>query len=150
SEDAAFEDMAVKFVDHFLAIGHALNRVGNGGMWDEEDGFYYDVLRLPDGTATRLKVRSLVGLLPLCATTITEPWQRQRVPRIAAHFQERIRRMPGLLQGIHPTGEGALGYGDRGVLAVVDERRLRRILEKMLDEREFLSPFGIRSLSRYH
>jgi hypothetical protein len=150
SEDPTFEDMAVKFVDHFLAIGNALNKVGHGGMWDEEDGFYYDVLRLPDGSATRLKVRSLVGLLPLCATTIIEPWQRKRVPKIAAHFRERIRRMPSLKHGIHPTGDGANGYGDRGILAVVDGQRLRRILARMLDEREFLSPYGIRSLSRHH
>ena len=102
SEDPTFEDMAVKFVDHFLAIGNALNRVGTAGMWDEEDGFYYDVLRQPDGSATRLKVRSLVGLLPLCATTIIEPWQRERVPKIGAHFRERIRRMPDLLQR-HPS-----------------------------------------------
>ncbi len=109
SEDQTFEDMAVKFVDHFLAIANALNRVGHAGMWDEEDGFYYDVLRLPDGSATRLKVRSLVGLLPLCATTIIEPWQRERVPKVEAHFRERVRRMPALLKGIHPTGEGARG-----------------------------------------
>jgi hypothetical protein len=148
--DPTFEDMAVKFVDHFLAISHALNRVGQAGMWDEEDGFYYDVLRLPNGDASRLKVRSMVGLLPLCATTIVEPWQRQRVPKIEAHFRDRVRRMPELLRGIHPTGEGARGYGDRGIMAVVNQHRLRRILEKMLDEREFLSSYGIRALSRFH
>jgi len=150
TDDPTFEDMAVKFVDHFLAIANALNQVGRGGMWDEEDGFYYDVLRTPDGQATRLKVRSLVGLLPLCATTIIEPHQRERVPKIRAHFEERVRRMPELLRAIHPTGEGMRGYGDRGIMAVVDETRLRRILTKLLDENEFLSPFGIRSLSRYH
>jgi hypothetical protein len=150
AEDRTFEDMAVKFVDHFLAIANALNKVGQAGMWDEEDGFYYDVLRLPDGSATRLKVRSLVGLLPLCATTIVEPWQRERVPKINAHFRERVRRLPSLLKGIHPTGEGAFGWGDRGILAVVDLHRLRRVLAKLLDENEFLSPYGIRALSRYH
>src|SRR5262245_32629448 len=150
AEDPAFEDMAVKFVDHLLAIGNALNRVGHEGMWDEEDGFYYDVLRLPHGAATRLKVRSLVGLLPLCATTIVEPWQRERLPRVVAHFEERIRRMPGLLRGVHSSREGRFGYADRTILAVVDEDRLRRILDKMLDEREFFSPYGIRSLSRFH
>jgi hypothetical protein len=150
SEDPTFEDMAVKFVDHFLAIGNALNRVGQTGMWDEDDGFYYDVLRLPTGSATRLKVRSLVGLLPLCASTVVEQWQVRRVPKIVAHFEERLRRMPPLRHGIHPIGPEHQGYGNRGMLAVVDARRLRRILEKMLDEREFLSPFGIRSLSRFH
>ena len=149
-EDAAFEDMAVKFVDHFLSIGNALNREGASGMWDEEDGFYYDVLRFPNGAATRLKVRSLVGLLPLCATTIVEPWQRERVPKILNHFANRVKHHPALLNGIHATGEGRRGYADRGIMAVVKEDRLRRILTKMLDENEFLSPFGIRSLSRYH
>ena len=148
--DPAFEDISVKFVDHFLSIANAINRVGQGGMWDDEDGFYYDVLRSPDGTATRLKVRSLVGLLPLCATTVIEPWQRERVPKVLAHAHERIRRVPELLRGIHPTGPGARGQGDRGILAVVNEHRLRRILEKMLDEREFLSRYGIRALSRVH
>jgi mannosylglycerate hydrolase MGH1-like protein len=140
----------VKFVDHFLTIANALNRVGHAGMWDEEDGFYYDVLRLPDGSATRIKVRSLVGLLPLCATTIVEPWQRERVPKILAHFQERVRRMPELLDGIHRARDGVRGYGNRGLMAVVNEQRLRRILEKMLHEDEFLSPYGIRALSRVH
>jgi hypothetical protein len=150
TRDPTFEGMAVKFVDHFLAIGNALNHVGRAGMWDEEDGFYYDVLRLPDGSAARLKVRSLVGLLPLCATTVIEPWQRQRVPKIEAHFRERIRLLPELAEGIHRTGERFRGHGDRGIMAVVTETRLRRILEKMLDEEEFLSPFGIRALSRVH
>ena len=72
--------MVTKFLDHFLWIARAINQIGPNGMWDEEDGFYYDILRFPDGGATRLKVRSMVGLLPLCATTIVEPWQRERVP----------------------------------------------------------------------
>jgi hypothetical protein len=127
-----------------------MNKVGQDGMWDEEDGFYYDVLRLPDGSATRLKVRSMVGLLPICATTVIEPWQRDRVPSVRAHFRERITRMPELLAGIHPTGEGQLGHGDRGIFAVVNPERLRRILGRMLDENEFLSPYGIRALSRAH
>src|SRR5580698_1621525 len=112
AHDPSFEDMAVKFSDHFLLIAHAINHVGEGGMWDEEDGFYYDVLRLPDGSAKRLKVRSMVGLLPLCATTVIEPWQRERVPNVTRTMRERLRRMP--------------------------------------DENEFLSPYGIRALSRFH
>jgi hypothetical protein len=148
--DPSYEDLVMKFVEHFLWIGRAMNHVGHDGMWDEEDGFYYDVLRLPDGSATRLKVRSMVGLLPLCATSVIEPWQRERVPRLVAHFTERVRRMPELLQGIHPTGKGHRGYGDRGIFAIVNPERLRRILTRMLDESEFLSPYGIRSLSRAH
>jgi hypothetical protein len=137
-------------VDHFLWIARAMNQTGPGGMWDEEDGFYYDVLRLPDGSATRLKVRSMVGLLPLCATTVIEPWQRERVPRAVGMMLERLRRMPELLDSIHSTGPGHLGYADRGIAALVNPQRLRRILTRVLDENEFLSPYGIRALSRYH
>jgi hypothetical protein len=150
ARDSFFEDMAVKFADHFLLIAHAMNQMGPEGMWDEEDGFYYDVLRLPDGTATRLKVRSMVGLLPLCATTVLEPWQRERAPRVTAILRERVRRMPELMESIHPTGLGHLGYAERGIAALVNPQRLRRILSRMVDENEFFSPYGIRALSRYH
>ena len=150
ADDASYEDMAQKFVDHFLWIARGMNRVGPNGMWDEEDGFYYDVLRLPDGTATRLKVRSIVGLLPLCATTIIEPWQRERVPQAITGLLDRLRRRPDLIHNIHPTGPGHYGAGGRGIAALVNPDRLRRILSRMLDENEFLSPYGIRALSRFH
>jgi hypothetical protein len=150
ADDPSYDEMAAKFVDHFLWIAHAMNHMGRYGMWDEEDGFYYDVLRLPDGSATRLKVRSMVGLLPLCATTIIEPWQREQVPHTAAIFWERMRRMPELFQTIHPTGPEHRGVADRGIFALVNQDRLRQILSRMLDENEFLSPYGIRALSRYH
>jgi hypothetical protein len=150
SVDASYEGLVEKFAEHFLWIGAAMNRVTSDGMWDEEDGFYYDVLRLPDGSARRLRVRSLVGLLPLCATTVIEPWQRERVPGAVRRVTERLERFPELLRGIHPTGEGHLGHGDRGIFALVNPDRLRRILRRMLDEGEFLSPYGIRSLSRHH
>jgi hypothetical protein len=150
AHDPSFEDMAIKFAGHFLWIARAMNQTGPDGMWDEEDGFYYDVLRLPDGSATRLKVRSMVGLLPLCATTVIDPWQRERVPRVMTTLGERLRRMPELRDSIHPTGPGHLGYGERGIAALVNPQRLRRILTRMLDEKEFLSPYGIRALSKYH
>ena len=150
SHDSFFEEMAIKFADHFLLIAHAMNQVGMDGMWDEEDGFYYDVLRLPDGGAARLKVRSMVGLLPICATTVIEPWQRERVPRVAKVLQQRLQYMPELRDSIHPTGVGHLGCGERGIIALVRPERLRRILGRMLDENEFLSPYGIRALSRHH
>jgi Glycosyl hydrolase family 63 C-terminal domain len=146
----AYEELATSFATQFILIGHAMNGVGPNGMWDEEDGFYYDVLRLPDGNATRLKVRSMVGLLPLCATTVVEKWQRERVPHLTANLYERFRRMPELRESIHATGPGHLGVAERGLLALVNERRLRRILSRMLDETEFLSPYGIRALSRNH
>jgi hypothetical protein len=148
--DRTYEDLASKFADHFLWIAAGMNKVGDGGMWDEEDGFYYDVLRLPDGSGTRLKVRSMVGLLPLCATTVVEPWQREQLPLVTQLARERIRQIPQLRDSIHATGPGQLGYGERGILALVNEQRLRRILTRVLDENEFLSPYGIRALSRFH
>jgi hypothetical protein len=150
ANDSYFEDIAIKFGDHFLWIAHAMNQTGPDGMWDEEDGFYYDVLRLPDGSASRLKVRSMVGLLPLCATSVIEPWQRERVPRVAEILRERLERMPELRESIHPSGKDHLGYGGRGMAALVNPKRLRRILSRMLDENEFFSTYGIRALSRYH
>ncbi len=146
----AYEDLATNFAAQFLLIARAMNGIGPDGMWDEEDGFYYDVLRLPDGSATRLKVRSMVGLLPLCATTVVEKWQRERVPTLTARTYERFRRMPELLASIHATGPGQFGVAERGIFALVSESRLRRILSRMLDENEFLSPYGIRALSRFH
>jgi hypothetical protein len=148
--DPTFEDMALKFLDHILWIAHAMNRTGAEGMWDEEDGFYYDVLRLPDGTAKRLKVRSMVGLLPLCATSVIEAWQRERVPRLMELWPQRARRMPELFKSLHPTGPGHFGVAERGIIALLNPDRLRRVLQRMLDGNEFLSPYGIRSLSRYH
>jgi hypothetical protein len=148
--DSDYDDLAAKFGDHFLWIAHAMNRLGPDGMWDEEDGFYYDVLRLPDGKATRLKVRSMVGLLPICATTVVEPWQRERLPHYLELFAEGLRRMPWLIKSIHPTGPGHFGVAERGIAALVNPERLRRILSRMLDENEFLSPYGIRAVSRYH
>jgi hypothetical protein len=148
--DPSFEDLAARFVDYFLWIGAAINRNGDDSMWDEEDGFYYDLLRLPDGSATRLKVRSIVGLLPLCAATVAESWQRERVPRLVAQWQARVRRMPELMANIQPVGDQYLGQAGRSLFALVNSDRLRRILGRMLDEAEFLSPYGIRSLSRYH
>lgn len=148
--DRTFDALAGKFIDHFLWIATAMNRPGEDGMWDEEDGFYYDILRLPDGSARRLKVRSMVGLLPLCAATVIEPWQRERIPEALAHFTERMRQMPEALKFIHPTGPDHFGVADRGIIALLNPERLRRVLMRMLDEHEFLSPHGIRSVSRFH
>jgi hypothetical protein len=148
--DPTYEAMLPKFAEHFVYIARGMNRAGQDGMWDEEDGFYYDLLRLPDGSATRLKVRSMVGLLPLCATTVTEKRHRERVPKAMASIAERLRRIPELRDTMHPTGPGHFGVAERGILALVNPERLRRILTKMLDENEFLSPYGIRSLSKFH
>jgi hypothetical protein len=150
AEDPTYEDLASSFMSETLLIARAMNSVGPAGMWDEEDGFYYDVLRLPDGSATRLKVRSMVGLLPLCATTIVEAVQRERVPALAELMREKMRRMPRVVEALHATGPGHFGVAERGIFALVNESRLRRILTRMLDEDEFLSPYGIRALSRHH
>ncbi len=150
AHDPSYDDLAHKFAEHFLWIAAALNKVGHDGMWDEADGFYYDVLRLPDGSAARLKVRSLVGLLPLCATTVIEPGQRAHLPQVMEWLQKRFSHIPELLGGIHPIGPEHTGCGGRTIAALVDSDRLRRILSRMLDEREFFGPYGIRSVSRSH
>jgi hypothetical protein len=149
-QDPSFEDMVLKFVEHFLWIASAMNRQGPEGLWDEEDGFYYDLLRFPDGRTQKLKVRSMVGLLPLCATLVVEERERQRIPWVVQKFQDRVQRIPELLEHIHPTGPGHLGVANRGIMALLNENKLRRVLTHMLDENEFLSPYGIRALSRYH
>jgi hypothetical protein len=148
--DPTYQDMVLKFAGHFSLIAAAINRTGEDGLWDEEDGFYYDLLRLPDGSTKRLKVRSIVGLLPICATTVIEKYQRDKIPDAMAQIRERLRRMPTLLETMHPTDKENWGIAERGILALVNPQRLRRILSRMLDEEEFLSPFGIRSLSKYH
>lgn len=148
--DKAYEEMIVKFTQHFLFIAQAMNAEGTEGMWDEEDGFYYDLLRLPDGSAKKLKVRSLVGLLPLCATSIIEKEQRDLVPEALKVIRENQRRMPELMRSIHPTGPGHFGVNERGILALVTTDKLKRILSRMLDENEFFGPHGIRSISKFH
>jgi len=148
--DPIYEDMVIKFAEHFMYIAMGMNKPGEDGMWDEEDGFYYDLLCLPDGSSQRLKVRSMVGLLPLCATTVIEEWQRERTPRAMTHIRERLRRMPEIMESIHSTGKGHLGVNERGMIALLNTDRLRRVLTKMLDENEFFGPHGIRSLSKFH
>jgi hypothetical protein len=148
--DPDYQELALKFVEHFLWIASAMDRIGerNDEMWDEEDGFYYDLLRLPDGSAQRLKVRSLVGLLPLCAVTVVEPGSMARFPAVVQRAREFLARNPDLIVNIAPPNRP--GVNDRRLLAILDERKLRRVLARMLDEDEFLGPHGIRSLSRYH
>jgi len=150
AHDSNYQEMVFKFTEHFYYIAAAMNRPGGDGMWDEEDGFYYDLLCLPDGSSQRLKVRSMVGLLPLCAATVIEPWQRERIPRAMAGIHERLRRMPELAATMHATGPGHFGVNERGMIALLNTDRLRRVLTKMLDENEFLGPHGIRALSRFH
>jgi hypothetical protein len=150
TRDKFYVDHAIKFFEHFFWIAAALNQIGDTGLWDEEDGFYYDLLRLPDGSAHRLKVRSIVGLLPLCATTVVEKYVREQAPQLVEGIFERLWRLPEVRTSIHPTGPGHYGVNEREIFALVNPDRLRRLLSRMLDENEFLSPYGIRALSRYH
>jgi hypothetical protein len=147
--DPEYEDMALKFIEHFYWIASAMAHLGQDtGMWDEEDGFFYDVLRLPDGRAQRLKVRSMVGLLPLCAATTFEGELMAKNPEIADRFRWFLTARPEIYATVQdPT---KLGVAGRRLASILDEAKLRRVLVKMLDENEFLSPYGIRSLSRYH
>ena len=119
-------------------------------MWDEQDGFFYDVLRLPDGHATRLKVRSLVGLLPLCASTVFEERAATRYPKLVELIALFRERHPEVVSQVAPTDEGFLGYRRRRLMSILNKTKLERILGYLLDENEFLGPHGIRSLSRYH
>jgi hypothetical protein len=144
-----YSEMAIKFVQHFLWIASAMMNAGVGtGMWDEADGFFYDVLRLPDGSAQRLKVRSMVGLLPLCAVTEFDGRLLERHPELRQRLRTFLEARPELRAFIHDPAKP--GHAGRRLGAVLDEKRLRRVLAVMLDEREFLSPYGIRSISRYH
>jgi hypothetical protein len=146
-EDPAYEGMALKFFEHFVWIAGAMTH-GRAGMWDEEDGFFYDVLCSPDGGCTRLKVRSMVGLLPLCAATVVNEHVRGRMPALAARAAWFVNNRHQLVDSIHDPR--LPGVNDRRLLSVLGEDRLRRVLACMLDEREFLSPYGIRSLSAHH
>jgi hypothetical protein len=149
-EDPSYEDMAVKFFEHFLWVAAAMDRIGDNQdeMWDEADGFFYDLLRLPDGNAFRLKVRSLVGLLPLCAVTVFPEGILEKHPQLRERARRFLQHHPELTANIAPPSRP--GVNGRHMLAILDEPKLRRILSRVLDENEFLGPHGIRSLSRHH
>jgi hypothetical protein len=145
----AYVSLALKFVEHFLMIASGMIRPSEDfGMWDEQDGFFYDVLRLPDGQAERLKVRSMVGLLPLCAVTIFEGQLGKKYPEIGQALRDYLAARPQLSAFIHDPMKP--GYQGRLLGSILNETNLRRVLQIMLDEKEFLSPFGIRALSRIH
>jgi hypothetical protein len=150
--DAMYEEVAFRFVQHFMWISYAMDRIGESHdeMWDEQDGFFYDVLRLPDGNAFRLKVRSMVGLLPLCASTVFEEDLATRFPKLVELIALFRKRHPHLVSHVAPTDQGFIGYRQRRLLAIMNKSKLERVLGYLLDENEFLGPCGIRSLSRYH
>jgi hypothetical protein len=146
----SYEEYVEKFFEHTMWIAGAMDRIGDrhDDMWDEEDGFFYDVLRLPDGQATRLKVRSMVGLLPLAAVAVFEEDILEKLPTFRRKAREFLTRHPELAANLHMPGTP--GVGGRRMIATVNETKLRRILSRMLDENEFFGPHGIRALSRYH
>jgi hypothetical protein len=148
-QDPSYEGLAVKFLEHFMWIAGSMDPLGEDRdeLWDEEDGFFYDVLHYA-GQAMRLKVRSMVGLLPLCATVVVPPTALEGFPSLGKRAAAFLNKYPDLVAKIHPFEKA--GFGGRHLLAVCTEQKLRRILARMLDESRFLSPHGIRSLSRWH
>jgi hypothetical protein len=152
-ENPAYEDVASKFWEHFLYIAHAMSggRIQGGeghDLWDEEDGFFYDVLRKPDGSRTPLRVRSLVGLIPLLAVQTLEPDAIDAMDGFRRRLEWFVAYRPDLTNNV--ACMRTPGRRERRLLAILDRDRLRRVLEVMLDEREFLSPYGIRAISAVH
>jgi len=150
--DSMYEDVAYRFLEHFLWISYAMDRIGpnHDEMWDEEDGFFYDLLHLPDGSAQRLKVRSMVGLLPMCAATVFEPSRDghfERLKELVGLFRERH---PEVLEHVAPGDHTFVGYANRRLASVCNKDKLVKLLRYALDEKEFFSPYGIRSLSAIH
>jgi hypothetical protein len=148
--DPSYEDIARKFLDHYFRIAGAMDPPGDNAdeLWDEEDGFFYDVLYLPDGSTRRLKVLSMVGLLPLCAVTIIPESMMQRCPSLLRQIRTFYERSPELAANIHRSDKP--GERNRYLLSVFTEEKLRRVLARMLDENHFLGSYGIRSLSKWH
>jgi hypothetical protein len=150
-EDPAYEDVASKFFEHFVYIAHAMDHRGgedDSSLWDERDGFFYDVLRLPGGAIRRMRIRSMVGLIPLFAVEILEPEIVDRLPGFKRRMQWFIDDHPDFRDHIQEVEEP--GRGVRRLLSIVTRDQLPRVLQYTLDENEFLSGFGVRSLSRYH
>ncbi len=149
-EEPIYQDVATKFLEHFLYIAAAMNDIGRQGvaLWDPEDEFFYDVLRRPDGRAEPLKIRSIVGLIPLFAVEVLEPEQLAGVPEFAERLRWFLHYRPDLAALVSRWHEP--GAGDTRLLALLRGHRMKRVLRRMLDESEFLSPFGVRSLSRCH
>jgi hypothetical protein len=149
-ENHSYEDIASKFYEHFLYIADAMNQSGQlgVGLWDEDDNFYYDALSLSNGEEISLKVRSMVGLIPLLAVETLDAEMLDRFPGFKHRMEWFIRNRRDLRDNVASMEE--TGEAERRLLAIVDKERLRHILKRMLDPSEFLSPHGIRALSRYH
>ena len=149
-EDPAYEDVASKFFEHFIYIADALNQMGSmeTSLWDEQDGFYYDVLSTADGQQTKMKVRSMVGLIPLLAVHVFDGKLLEDFPGFRNRMEWFLENRPEMTMDI--ASARAAGQEERRLFAIVPHQRLGRVLQKMLDESEFLSPYGLRSVSRFH
>ena len=149
-DDPVYEDMASKFWEHFIYIAHAMSHRGRDtmGLWNEEDGFFYDVLKLPDGKQFPMKIRSIVGLIPLFAVETLEPEVLDRLPGFKRRLEWFVDNRPDLTTNI--ACMQSQGLGERRLLSIANQDQLRHILRYMLDENEFLSPYGVRALSRFH
>jgi len=149
-DDPAYEDVASKFWEHFTQIAHAMNNRGENGisLWDEEDGFFYDVLHSPNEGEFPMRTRSMVGLIPLYAVDTLEPELLKRLPNFKRRLDWFIANRQGYTQ--NQACMFTPGMGERRLMSIVDRDKLRRVLRYMLDEKEFLSPYGIRAVSKYH
>jgi hypothetical protein len=149
-EDPSYEDVASKFWEHFLSIARAMNNRGDEDvkLWDDEDGFFYDVLHLPEGKPLPMKVRSMVGLIPLFAVETLEPETLAGLPDFKRRMEWFINNRADLTKNV--ACMRTAGHEERRLLSIVSRDQLRSVLRFMLDENEFLSPYGIRAISRYH
>jgi glycogen debranching enzyme len=148
-EDPVYEDVASKFFEHFIAITDAMNTLGGSGLWDESDGFYYDQLHVT-GQHIPLRVRSMVGLLPLIAVEVLEEGSIAKLPGFSKRMQWFLRNRRDLSRHISYMSSSERGHHAHRLLAIPSRERLERVLQYLLDEREFLGPYGIRALSRVH
>jgi hypothetical protein len=149
-DDPSYEDVASKFWEHFLYIAHAMNKRGDDEirLWDEQDGFFYDVLHLPEGKPFPMKVRSMVGLIPLFAVETLEPELLDRLPDFKRRMEWFIQNRTDLTANV--ACMRTPGNDERRLLSIVNQDQLRSVLRLMLDENEFFSPYGIRAISRFH
>src|SRR6266568_7065326 len=145
-----YEDIATKFFEHFLHIAEAMNNIGDEGigLWCDKDEFYYDVLNLPNGQSTPLKVRSMVGLIPLFAVETLEPELLERLPGFAGRLEWMLEHRPDLAKLVSRWKDR--GQGERHLLSLLRGHRMKCLLRRLLDETEFLSDFGVRAISRHH